>query len=158
MMHAAKPSPPRILIRGAGPGDLPEMMRIERASFPTPWTVSMYFKEMVREQAVFLAAMAGPRLAGYACGWSVEDEGHLLKIAVDEEFRRQAIGRTLMAAMEAEFQARAVREIWLEARERNLAGKSFYLALGYSEMGRRKKYYSDTDEDALLMMKRIGEE
>lgn len=145
----------QIRIRKAAWPDMPGVLAIERECFPTPWIEAMYGVELSREAAVFLAADDDDGLAGYLCAWAVEEEGHILKIAVRPEKARRGIGRALMDALAAEFMRRGVREMWLEVRAGNTAARSFYADLGFSEQGGRRRYYSDTGEDAVIMLKRL---
>jgi len=150
------PEEKRIIIRNARPQDLAVIGRIERISFPTPWTDPMYRAELSRETTLFLALEVGGELAAYVCAWTVREEGHILKIAVAPGRRRQGLGRELMAALTGEFRSRGVSVVWLEARETNREAREFYGALEFHEVGVRRGYYSDTGEDAVLMMKLIA--
>lgn len=143
------------MIRKVETSDLAAILELEGVSFPTPWTLEMYLAEMTREGALFLAAREMEATVAYLCAFTVLDEGHLMKIAVAPEHRRRGLGRRLMDAMFREFRARGVAEVWLEVRDRNFAGRAFYRALEFEEIGRRRKYYSDTGEDALVMMKKL---
>jgi len=146
----------RIMIRRAEPADLPGIMEIERVSFPTPFSEASYEAEMGREISVFLVVEEAGRIAGYIFAWAVVFEGDVLKIAVAPERRRQGLGKLLMEALEQEFVRRGVKEMWLEVRENNQAARSFYLGLGFCEVVVRHGYYTDTGEDAVVMMRRAG--
>jgi ribosomal-protein-alanine N-acetyltransferase len=143
----------QIKIRRAREADLPEILRLEREGFPAPWTDEMYRTEFDRDTAVFLVAERAEKIAGHACAWAVRDEGHILKIAVDGGTRRKGLGRALMDALAGELMKRGVKMMWLEVRESNRTARLFYQRLGFDEIGVRKRYYSDTGEDAVLMMK-----
>jgi len=142
-----------IKIRHAREADLPEILRLERDCFPAPWSSEMYRTEFDREVAVFLVAEHAEKIAGHACAWAMMDEGHILKIAVHGEVRRKGLGRAIMDVLAGEFMKRGVKVMWLEVRESNRTARLFYQRLGFDEVGVRKRYYSDTGEDAVLMMK-----
>lgn len=144
-----------IMVRDAGPGDLPAIIGIERVSFPTPWPGSLYAHEIIRPGGMFLAAEEAGVLVGYVCAWAGADQGHILKIAVVPELRRHGVGRLLMDALTERFKSRGIGKMWLEARERNQAARSFYRSLGFSEVSVHQRYYSDTGEDAIVMAKTI---
>jgi ribosomal-protein-alanine N-acetyltransferase len=146
----------KVTIRHAGQGDLPAIEKIERVSFSTPWTESMYAAELIRTVTVFLAAEEAGVVVGYVCAWAVVDKGHILKIAVAPDRSRQGIGGLLMAELTKKFLSRGVDKMWLEVRQNNSAALSFYQGLGFSEVALHKKYYSDTGEDAIVMARRIN--
>jgi len=146
-----------VYIRRAREDDLAEIAGLEAVCFPSPWPASMYGEELDRDVGVFLAAVDAGRVVGYVCGWSVLEDGHVLKIAVARDARRRGIGRRLMAALEAEFIDRGAEFAWLEARESNDEAVGFYRSLGFVEVGRRRRYYSDTGEDALILIRFLGE-
>lgn len=146
----------KIFICDAGNPDLISVLRIERMSFPTPWSEAIYRAELARERSVFLVAKKKRDVIGYGCAWVVYDEGHILKIAVDPAFRNKGIGRALMEVLTENLQKRGVQDLWLEVRDQNEVARSFYRSLGFEEVGVRSRYYSDTGEDAVLMLKLIN--
>lgn len=146
----------QIVIREADQGDLDAIMRLEEKSFPTFWSEAMYACELGRDLCVFLVAEEKGRPRGFALAWLVMDECHLLKLAVDPAQRRRGMGRALMEELLARARAGGANICWLEVRGNNVAGRRFYLDLGFREIGIRKGYYQDTGEDALLMVKAIA--
>lgn len=135
--------------------DLPEILEIERASYPTPWTEKMFIDEMRIKLAQCLVVKieieGKPVIAAYIVFWLVADEIHLHNLAVKKEFRRQGLGCNLMALMkDIGGQLGATRQT-LEVREHNEAAINLYRKCGFAVKGRRPKYYSDTSEDALIM-------
>jgi [ribosomal protein S18]-alanine N-acetyltransferase len=143
---------PGIMIRRATKVDLPAIAAIEAESFPSPWGEGLYRPELTRPASVFLVAEAAGETTGYACAFAVLDEAHLLKLAVRPELRRRGIGRALLAALAAALRDMGARELWLEVRAGNQAGRAFYRRLGFDEVGVRKRYYSDTGEDAVVLV------
>ncbi len=91
------------------------------------------------------------QIIGYICFWVVLDEAHLANLAVAPEARRQGVAAFLLKTMIRYLRARGVKQILLEVRERNKAALSLYHKFGFKIDGRRKGYYSDTKEDAILM-------
>jgi len=135
--------------------DLPAITEIEAESFPSPWDQAMYLHELGEPSSVFLAARSPDDLVGYVCARYLFEEGHVFKIAVRPSWRRRGVAGRLMARLTEEFKRRAVEVIWLEVRERNLAAQEFYAGLGFEAVGRRRRYYSDTGEDAIVLMRRM---
>jgi ribosomal-protein-alanine N-acetyltransferase len=91
------------------------------------------------------------RIAAMAVAWLILDEVHIATIAVEPEYRRMKIGQKLLIAILKDAQASGARHAFLEVRETNLAARKMYLKLGFEEAGKRPHYYSDTQEDAILM-------
>jgi ribosomal-protein-alanine N-acetyltransferase len=135
--------------------DLDEVMQIERVSFRVPWSPGMFRQDLVFPLARCLAAKraeAGTkRLAGYILCWFVADEVHVTNIAVRKDLRKQGVATRLLE--EALCQARRDRMLYctLEVRVSNEAAKGFYRKLGFEARGIRPKYYSDNNEDAMIM-------
>ena len=149
--------------------DLPQVLAIERRSFPTPWSLAMFVLELSRPSGVCLAATepdgggadgASPagggrqRLLAYLICSRYVDDWHIMNIAVDPSARRRGLATALLE----ELFARAGREraYTLEVRTSNRPAISLYERFGFRPAGVRKRYYQDTGEDALIMW-RLGE-
>jgi ribosomal-protein-alanine N-acetyltransferase len=132
--------------------DIPRILEIERASFITPWTGAMFRMQLkFRDRALNIVLVDDGALVGYAAALIAYDEIHLLSVAVEPVRRRQGLGREIIDAVMAAGRARGSERVILEVREGNTAARSFYRVLGFREIGRRRGYYSDTGEDAILM-------
>jgi len=133
--------------------DLPEVMEIERESFPLPWSLESYMSELKNNWASYQVCEKGNKIIGYGGVWVVFEEAHITNIAVKTEYRSQGVGKSLMLALEKVVQDRKGKRILLEVRPSNSVALSLYKSLGYYQIGRRKAYYADNHEDALLMCK-----
>ena len=137
------------------PDDLPEILEIERDSYPSPWTRGMFEGELKTRHAQCLTAkmeLEGRKIiGGYIIFWLVADEAHLHNLAVRREFRRQKLGWNLMNLMKRIAYDLGIRKITLEVRASNTAAIGLYRHCGFVVKGRRPNYYSDTHEDALIM-------
>lgn len=149
------PRYPEIKTRRAKTDDLERIEEIERESFPSPWGRAAYEEELALRGAVLLAAEAGDDMIGFVAARVVMDEGHVIKIAVSGDWRRRGVARRLMDALEKEFRKREVKVIWLEVRSTNRPARMFYRGLDFHEIAVRRKYYADTGEDAVVMMKEM---
>jgi len=139
-------------IREMTSGDIPPVMEIERSSFLTPWTEGMFRSQLrFRDQAINLVLLEGGAVAGYAAAWIAYDELHLLSIAVDPAMRRRGLGGEILRAVLDRGRARGAVRAVLEVREGNAAARAFYRMHGFLDIGIRRRYYSDTDEDAIIM-------
>lgn len=141
-------------IRDMRAGDLAEIMKIEKRSFPTPWSESMFRKELRVDFSRNLVAMTtdeGSRIIGYMNYWVFADEVHLNNVAVRMDFRRKGIASKLMSEMVK--RSRAEGALWgtLEVRRSNRAAIALYERYGYVVKGVRPNYYNDTKEDALIL-------
>lgn len=132
--------------------DLPEVHRIERASFSVPWPDDAYRSELTGNRlASYLAARIGEQLVAYGGIWMMVDEAHITTFAVDPAWRRQRIGEALLSALIDLAVARQAREATLEVRLSNVAARRLYEKYGFRPVGVRPRYYSDNGEDALIM-------
>ncbi len=135
--------------------DLPDIQSIERESFPTPWTEGMFLDELKAKHAQCLVVKVeidGKEIIGaYIIFWTVVDEVHLHNLAVRKEFRRQGLACNLMGLMKDIAGQVGISRLTLEVRENNAAALRLYEKCGFVVKGRRPRYYSDTNEDALIM-------
>ena len=88
---------------------------------------------------------------GYLIFWVVLDEMHILNLAVHPDHRRRSIAQRLLAEGLAQARTLGAELAWLEVRPSNLAALALYESFGFKEVGRRPRYYDDTQEDALLL-------
>src|SRR5262245_52055785 len=146
--------------------DLDEVLQIERVSFRTPWSRQAFLHELERNRVAGLWVARGERpgrtagaapVVGYLCLWVVADEVHVTNLAVDPAWRGEGIGRFLLGTLLAHHRAQGARRAFLEVRPANVEARRLYEGLGFHEVGRRRGYYVDTGEDALLLEARLDE-
>ncbi|OGO50080.1 MAG: ribosomal-protein-alanine N-acetyltransferase [Chloroflexi bacterium RBG_16_68_14] len=167
--------------------DIPQVLEIERQSFPRIWPQTLYQRELKNKMARYLVAYepldedacaektAGEawlrrgvggllrrffgsppqppheRILGLVGLWYAIGEAHIVTIAVRQEHRRQGIGELLLVlALEAALEA-GQNEVTLEYRISSHAARSLYEKYGFRRVGVRPRYYSDNQEDAVLM-------
>lgn len=135
--------------------DLPRVMDIEIASYSTPWGEDTFRGLIRRNDADLLVGELDGVIAGYAVFWAVTDQGELGNIAVAPEFRGQGIAKRLLDAVLLVAQQRIVREVFLEVRASNDTARELYRKRGFVEIDRRRNYYSEPTEDALVMSIRL---
>ena len=144
----------------AGPmavSDLDQVLEIERASFPTPWTRAAFCYEIEQNKVARCTVLRGRRgIVGYLCLWEIGHEIHITNLAVHPEWRRRGVARQLLGAALIEGVARGVTLAFLEVRPSNTRALALYESLGFQVIGRRNGYYFDTGEDALVMEARLG--
>jgi ribosomal-protein-alanine N-acetyltransferase len=139
-------------IDAMGLGDLDAVQEIERRSFRTPWPAHAYRTELETNRlATYLVARLDDRVVGYGGMWLMVDEAHVTTFAVDPDYRRRRIGERLLLALLDLAASRNAREATLEVRLSNLAARKLYEKYGFRPVGLRPRYYSDDNEDALIM-------
>jgi ribosomal-protein-alanine N-acetyltransferase len=136
--------------------DLDEVLEIERLSFKTPWSRAAFRYEITQNRvARCLVVRIEGRIAGYLCLWEIGHEIHVTNLAVHPARRGQGVARGLLQAMLEDGRARGVTLAFLEVRPTNVEAVGLYESLGFTVIGRRKGYYFDTGEDALVMETRL---
>jgi [ribosomal protein S18]-alanine N-acetyltransferase len=144
--------PVRVRIEPMTVHDLAEVQSIEHASFSTPWPPNAYRSELETNRlAHYLVARIDGAVVGFAGIWLMVDEAHVTTFAVAPGWRRRRIGeRLLIALLDLAIERRA-NEATLEVRLSNLAARRLYEKYGFRPVGLRPRYYSDDNEDALIM-------
>jgi ribosomal-protein-alanine N-acetyltransferase len=150
------------VIRPLTYSDLPRVVAIERRAFPTPWSLSMFVLELSKSDGICLGAFLEDRrdgagrhpLAGFLICARYDAAFHLMNIAVDPDHRREGHGRDLIDALIE--RAGADANITLEVRVSNTPAIALYESYGFRGVGTRRRYYSDTGEDAIIMWRAIG--
>jgi [ribosomal protein S18]-alanine N-acetyltransferase len=141
--------PGEITFRRLTYGDLPAVLSIERRSFPAPWSLAMFVLEVSKPAGVCLAAISGGEIVGYLVCSRYADVLHLMNVAVDPDRRRLGIAARMVERMLAE--AGRDERYTLEVRVSNHGAIAMYEKLGFRRAGRRRRYYSDNGEDAMIM-------
>ena len=129
-----------------------QVLAIERAVFDSPWTSQMFQQEV---RGVFgsypTVAVVDGRVVGYQVAWFVEDEVHLVNIAIRKGYQERGIGSMLLRRLIEDALQKRKAIITLEVRASNEVAQTFYHRFLFRTIGVRKGYYSDNREDALLM-------
>ncbi|MEW6668880.1 MAG: ribosomal protein S18-alanine N-acetyltransferase [Thermodesulfobacteriota bacterium] len=136
---------------------LDAIMEIERLSFPTPWSRNAFVQELKNPVSHLWALLEGGALLGYMCFWMFDSEIQLINVAVHPEKRGRGLGLFLMEKMIETGVANGMHKIWLEVRTSNLRAQRLYDKLGFVTVGRRRLYYRDTNEDAIVMSLSLAE-
>jgi ribosomal-protein-alanine N-acetyltransferase len=147
-----------LLVRRAAPEDLAQIAEIEAASFADPWTVEAFASSLAFEQVRFFVAeersedgAGGCVLLGYVVALVMADEGEIANLAVSPAARRRGLGGLLLDRATAEVVELGVRALYLEVRESNVAARALYESKAFRPVGRRRAYYRNPLEDALLL-------
>lgn len=133
--------------------DVEQVYGIECRCFSQPWSVESLIGELTRngDIAYYIVAEDAGRIVGYAGIWIMFEEAHMTNIAVIEEYRRRGIARNIILAMMREAFSRGAVNMTLEVREFNFKAQNLYASLDFKKAGVRRRYYSDTGENAFIL-------
>jgi ribosomal-protein-alanine N-acetyltransferase len=142
-----------LVIRPADESDIPDVIRIERASFADPWSAESFVSSLDLGRMRFLVAeeAGDSKLLGYVIALVLSDEAEIADLAVATDARRRGIGGLLLDRMTELVMQQGVRWMYLEVRESNVAARALYESRSFIQVGRRKGYYRHPSEDALLL-------
>ena len=140
--------------------DLAEIEEIERRSYPTPWSRSMFAGELAKPTSLCVGAFDEDEeeLVGYMIVSRYVDAWHVMNVAVDPEHRGRGVGTMLLERLFDLTADDARRGYTLEVRVSNGPAIRLYEKLGFSRQGIRRGYYTDNREDALIMWRNGGPE
>ncbi len=146
----------QVAVRPMTLDDLPAVMEIDRLSFSLPWAERSFRFELTGNDASHLLVVEMPvggeaRIAGFLGYWLLVDEMHISTLAVHPEMRGRGIGELLLQAGLERAWIQGADMSTLEVRPSNRAAIALYSKYGFDQVGRRRKYYQDNNEDALLM-------
>lgn len=135
--------------------DIPDVLKIEKLSFATPWSKEAFENEVCRNLcARYQVACLDGRVIGYGGMWVILDEGHITNIAVHPSYRGMGAGNMIVEALIRIAKAEGVKSMTLEVRRTNLIAQKLYEKYGFTAEGVRPRYYGDNGEDAIIMWKR----
>jgi len=144
------------VIRPMRKEDIVQVSEIEKLSFPTPWSYSIFSSELDEEKFAFYYVMEyQDEVIAYIGYWKLANEAHLVNLAVHPAFRRKGLGSKLLKYILEKAQNQGLDTISLEVRRFNLAAQKFYERFDFEKMAIRPGYYVETGEDALVYWRKI---
>lgn len=127
------------------------ILKVDIKTNPCPWTLEGLHQEMLHPAHIgWVALNDDQEVVGFLLGWLILDQAHLLLIAVDPLYQQKGIGKKLFLCFKNKCEVNGVPEIVLEVRQNSFKSQYFYENLGGKKVGRRRNYYPDNKEDALL--------
>lgn len=132
-----------------------QVYEIEELSFFTPWSKKSIRDEVKNSNGRYIVILKDDKVVSYGGFWIVLDEASINNIAVHPDFRGQGISKLLMNTLIEMALAEGAKTMFLEVRSSNAVAQKLYRALNFKMVGLRSKYYVDTDEDAIVMMKEL---
>jgi len=143
-----------LALRRATPADLDAIERLENEIFSLAWSRSSLLAELEgRPGRIALLAEVDGQPGGFAFGWRVADELHVVTVAVAEWARRRGVGRALLRGLFEAPESRGAALATLEVRTGNEPAKALYREFGFTDVALRPRYYPDTHEDALILVR-----
>lgn len=124
---------------------------IEQEAYPEPWTRNMFRQEVQSPLSYFYVAFLGDEMVGYVGFWRALDEAHITTVTVRKDYRGRGFGRTLVEYILAVARELGLVRATLEVRASNHVAQHLYTKMGFRQIGRRTRYYSQSGEDALVM-------
>lgn len=131
--------------------DLDKIEDIEKCCFTIPWTRNMLLEEFANSLAHYTVIKYLGDIVGYAGMWFVCDEAHITNIAIDPKFQKRGFSKQLLSFMIEEAKDKGMVKMTLEVRRSNHSAIGLYKQFHFKNLGFRKNYYTDNQEDALIL-------
>lgn len=141
----------QISFRTMNQDDADAVAAIEEKSFAMPWTRNDFWREAQNELATYIIGELDGKIVAYAGAWVSFNQAEVMSVAVEPELRGQGIGTILFGELIKAVKERGAKSITLEVRPSNTAAIKLYESFGLKSVGRRRGYYIDNGEDALIM-------
>ena len=138
-------------------GQVAQIAALEKICFSDPWSENSIASELENKLAHWLVAQEGKMVAGYIGSQTVMGETDMMNVAVHPDFRRRGIAEALVKRLVEDLQAMESHCLTLEVRASNTPAQALYEKLGFTEVGRRPRYYQNPKEDALILRLEFGE-
>ncbi len=149
-----QPDEAEVVVRDMYLSDLDAVMRIEAASFSTPWSRNQFQSELMENNfAAYLVLDFHGRVVSYGGMWIILDEAHVTNVAVHPDFRGYHLGERMMQGLMGKAKSLGAGRMTLEVRRSNQVAQNLYQKLGFIQLGVRRGYYSEPHEDAFIMWK-----
>ena len=127
---------------------------VGQLSLHVAWSKSEITKELNNKLAKYFIAVIDNKAVGFGGMWIIADEGNVTNIAVHPHYRGKGLGKEIISSMIEYCKANMVADMTLEVRSSNIIAQNLYSLFGFKEEGRRKGFYTDNNEDAIIMWKR----
>ena len=141
----------QILFRAMTKDDASAVAELELKIFAMPWSREDFFRETNNELAEYIVGELDGQIVAYAGAWVSFDQAEVMHVAVDKNLRGQGVGTMLFGELIKAVKLRGAKSITLEVRPSNTPAIKLYESFGLKSVGRRKGYYLDNGEDALIM-------
>ncbi|MFC0393434.1 ribosomal protein S18-alanine N-acetyltransferase [Paenibacillus mendelii] len=142
----------RLVFRAMTLSDVPHIVAIEQEAFTSPWSTEAFINELTNNHfARYMVMALGEEVIGYGGMWTIMDEAHVTNIAIRKDYRGQGLGKRLLTELQQTAVFFGAARMTLEVRITNEIAQRLYRKLGFEPAGVRPGYYTDNQEDALIM-------
>ncbi|OYD06737.1 ribosomal protein S18-alanine N-acetyltransferase [Paludifilum halophilum] len=149
---------PSITFRAMVLADIPAVLKVEHASFATPWTRQAFYNELAYNQfARYIVVEKENRVIGYCGMWMILNEAHITNIAIHPDYRGIRIGDATLDFLMDSARRLGAESMTLEVRVSNRVAQNLYKKKGFEPTGLRPRYYTDNHEDAMIMWVKLDE-
>jgi ribosomal-protein-alanine N-acetyltransferase len=131
--------------------DVEDVLKLEKLCFGEKWTSTPFASELERADCTYYVAKEGTKLTGYCGCWLILEELHITIMAVHPDYRRKKIGQKLLVKQLIEGLNNSAKWATLEVKASNIEAQKLYEKFGFTVKGRRKQYYQQDRQDALIM-------
>jgi ribosomal-protein-alanine N-acetyltransferase len=139
-----------LLLRPLGESDLDAILQLDQTALGGLWSRAGYQRELASPNSDLLGIWSEGSLLGLGCLWAILEEAHITTLAIAPDYQRQGLGQWLLLELLRLAQQRGLERATLEVRESNAAALGLYQKFGFRTAGRRKGYYQDNGEAALI--------
>ncbi|WP_139992773.1 ribosomal protein S18-alanine N-acetyltransferase [Paenibacillus paridis] len=149
----------KLIYRAMTMADIPAIVAIEQEAFSSPWTTEAFANELMNNLfARYMIMEYEGEIIGYGGMWVIMDEAHVTNIAVREDYRGHGLGSCLLFELQRTAVFFGAVKMTLEVRPSNEIAQQLYRKYGFEPAGIRPRYYSDNNEDALIMWAELDHE
>ncbi|MCK8826167.1 ribosomal protein S18-alanine N-acetyltransferase [Natroniella acetigena] len=134
---------------------LEQILKIERETFTVPWSKAAFKSELNTNYGYYIVGMLAEQVIAYLGAWVIANRAHLTTLAISKNYRHRKIATELLRFLYTKLEQRKIKMITLEVRMSNQIAQKLYRKEGFVSIGVRENYYSDNQEDALIMWKKI---
>lgn len=127
------------------------VLKLEKLCFGEGWTSTPFDKELLRPDCSYFVALDSGNVVGYSGSWTILEELHVTIMAVHPKYRKNKIGQMLLTNLIREGLKSGAKWVTLEVKASNIPAQKLYEKFGFTVKGRRKQYYQQDREDALIM-------
>ncbi len=139
-----------LMLRLLTVGDLAAVVALDQAALGGWWSAQQYAEELAKASTLFVGFSQASHLLSMAAAWLICDEAHIVVLAVHPQHRRQGLGRRTLHYLLHQLPP-SIRHATLEVRAQNTIALHLYQSLGFQILGRRRHYYQQPDDDALIL-------
>ena len=132
---------------------VPQIAELEKLCFNDPWSENSISSELNNRLSLWLVAIIDNKVVGYVGSQTVLGETDMMNVAIHPDYRKQGIGTQLITTLIRNLDEQGSHSLMLEVRASNIPAISVYQKLGFEEVGRRRNYYRNPKEDALILRK-----